>query len=98
MIGAPVTFAAVGDLIAILVSLDGVCGALHGSSHCLTKNVTEQFPAHDWGCVIESRRWRRWRGKIRVGYSTSSCRRRVGIASTRCGRCVRVEQGLGMRR
>ena len=30
-------------------------------THCLTRNVTEQVPADDWGGVTESGRCRRWR-------------------------------------
>ena len=30
-------------------------------AHCLTQNVTGQFPADDWGGVTESGRCRRWR-------------------------------------
>src|SRR6516162_4899879 len=77
-------------------------------AHCLTKNVTEQLPASNWGGDTESGRCRRWReesacergarwcwlwpsatsrqsDRPRGASSTSYARRRVGIASMRCG-------------
>jgi hypothetical protein len=35
-------------------------GLMSYGTHCLTKNVTEQVPADDWGGVTESGRCRRW--------------------------------------
>jgi hypothetical protein len=39
----------------------GFVASLARPAHCLTKNVTEQVPADDWGGVTESGRCRRWR-------------------------------------
>jgi hypothetical protein len=46
----------------------------HGA-HCLTRNVTEQVSANDWGGVTESARCRRWREGSAWARGARWCRR-----------------------
>src|SRR3984893_19238399 len=43
--------------------------------HCLTRNVTEQVSANDWGGVTESARCRRWREGSAWARGARGCRR-----------------------
>jgi hypothetical protein len=44
-------------------------------AHCLTRNVTEQVPANDWGNDTESGRCRRWREGSAWARGARWCRR-----------------------
>jgi len=64
-------------------------------AHCLTRNVTEEVSADDWGSAAESGRWRAWRELSAWARGERFCRRwrsatgrrggwRRGASSTRC--------------